>query len=45
MTTGAGGWRTCSWSPTHRLKARNGRVFWDLVGVQAAGHVPGLRLS
>ncbi len=21
---------------THRLNARNGRVFWDLVGVRAA---------
>ncbi len=29
---------------THRLNARNGRVFWDLVGVQAADLSPDLAM-
>ncbi|MGH3179192.1 MAG: TetR/AcrR family transcriptional regulator [Streptosporangiaceae bacterium] len=31
-----GGWLPDLLAVTHRLNARNGRVFWDLVGVRAA---------
>lgn len=39
------GWLVELLEITHRLNARNGRVFWDLVGVQAAGLSPDLAMA
>jgi AcrR family transcriptional regulator len=40
-----GGWLVELLEVTHRLNARNGRVFWDLVGVQAADLSPDLAMA
>ncbi|MGC1287991.1 MAG: TetR/AcrR family transcriptional regulator [Streptosporangiaceae bacterium] len=39
------GWLVELLEVTHRLNARNGRVFWDLVGVQAADLSPDLAMA
>ena len=38
------GWLPELLAVTHRLNARNGRVFWDLVGLQAADLAPDLAM-
>jgi hypothetical protein len=39
------GWLVGLLEVTHRLNARDGRVFWDLVGVQAADLSPDLAMA
>src|SRR5580658_1455552 len=39
------GWLVELLEVTHRLNARNGRVFWDLVGEQAADLSPDLAMA
>ena len=42
---GLHGWLVELLEVTHRLNARNGRVFWDLVGVRAADLSPELAMA